>query len=1012
MSNVNSQRASSATQKPTAAEFTQRVQNSKGNEKPSACVGCKQKVTIFPLRYGVVASDKIAERNKLTPNFPAHLKPDLPKQKLKSARHAINRLRAGYLYVFTKRIIRDAKNPSIEEFKCEALFTVSESGILNYTKTQSGNIRLTRLADMIIVHDVPSIKEFRLLFTPDPLTSQMIKRITTEEELKNKVQFFDLNANIKNPTGKDVLAQELIHKHLAESIATRLGDVPAGAAKANRADFESVKVLEAQLFAVPLLSDVPYEEFNKKYLPGMFGNDQYFNHFRLIETQLSIELLKIENEEMGKGFAVVLDDAIGITQALNAWCNAGVEDTLEAWLQTTTDDNGIQVSNERKLHTAHAFMGVKKAYQVRMAWMAYYDDLMQLREKIFKAHPSLGNPHIHFRRLKTAEDGSRQITDPAETLRHQQSLAEMETTLESRLRDAEEERQTGQTRDGHPGRYGGKHNDFAPRFRAARERLEREEDRLWKKIEDRIDKNDFLTEFNARFVTSELVDVAAMEAQLKTFEDKTVEARKCADGRSADHKVWLKYEGLLKAFDFYDPEALKNKIPQDKANGHYFAGQVSLCISGAESRADTQELIEEWWVGDATDIKNLLLRGLGLNQTDILQELKDISDHLEYTVKQTKQKVEKKTQAEEDAWLSSFLETTLGLSKKLVKLYKAANTVVENLPEGETRFAGAGLLWFGNLGPRFLRYKPNGPEGWLFARTFTWFAGRIGNNAIEIALETARSRSSAGGFRGSLHQYLSRIPTELEKQYLNAKTNSFYKVRMGTGVLFLEAAVLLLMIHRLPEEDRESWWAGELAAQVLILSAAGFELAAAGADLAMRSFSASSTTRPGATMFFGRLKMAGGTLAAAGAGLIAIIDVLEAGERLDNAVSNRELSVAYAYYSRAATITFVAAGQAGLVMAALEPTLALLIKRYPLSTFYAAMYRASIWFAGSKLLLATWVLRANWVILAISVLIWIADDSPLDAWCKNSAFRMGKYKTKRKPFKDAKTELKELFEAM
>mgnify|MGYP006174865001 CR=1 FL=1 len=69
-------------------------------------------------------------------------------------------------------------------------------------------------------------------------------------------------------------------------------------------------------------------------------------------------------EKIVPGKQYPIEDAIGITQELNAWRNAAVDEVKTTWLQRTVEPG---VDNERKLLVAQSFLEIEKLYPQMVA---------------------------------------------------------------------------------------------------------------------------------------------------------------------------------------------------------------------------------------------------------------------------------------------------------------------------------------------------------------------------------------------------------------------------------------------------------------------------------------------------------------------------------------------------------------------------------------------------------------------------------------------------------------------
>lgn len=293
----------------------------RSNQAPSPCVDCKRTIEILPLRYGVVASQDKESVKALAPQLPANLGKALKSTALTGSRYAVRCLREGYVYVFVKR--RD------KDFTCEATYRAHETGLLQPVWPHDPGQPITGIQGLgswlITIGDPEDIDEARMLFTPDPLSANMLKRYRDVSVFRNRLQKFDLRTlALSCGNFEDVVNPVSLDSTVAEYLATKNARAKA--------------VLERQSFP-PFRSGLNPGETPRdmgSLLPGFQA--------KLIES---------------RGVAVVLNDALGIVQELNAWRNDAIE-INRPWLQQV-DNEGI--SNERRLAVANALDEIKEAMQ-------------------------------------------------------------------------------------------------------------------------------------------------------------------------------------------------------------------------------------------------------------------------------------------------------------------------------------------------------------------------------------------------------------------------------------------------------------------------------------------------------------------------------------------------------------------------------------------------------------------------------------------------------------------------
>uniref|UniRef100_UPI00155EB605 T6SS effector BTH_I2691 family protein n=1 Tax=Pseudomonas sp. Irchel s3h17 TaxID=2009182 RepID=UPI00155EB605 len=184
----------------------------------------------------------------------------------------------------------------------------------------------------------------RLLFTPDLLTPRMLAEIRSQKRLRDTLRQLDIRQLIQScHYSEHVLTVEQLESVVADN-AVALATALAG-----------------QLFPPP--SGFPVLD--------------------LMVSRLAPDTLSAQ------GFAVVLDDPIGITQELNAWRNAAAG-ALDAFMQDT-DSEGI--SNQRK-HTIAFALDNLKTTLAEQAEQGYTAHANTLGVRYTDHEYALGNAHM------------------------------------------------------------------------------------------------------------------------------------------------------------------------------------------------------------------------------------------------------------------------------------------------------------------------------------------------------------------------------------------------------------------------------------------------------------------------------------------------------------------------------------------------------------------------------------------------------------------------------------------
>ncbi|MBZ9556803.1 MULTISPECIES: T6SS effector BTH_I2691 family protein [unclassified Modicisalibacter] len=283
-------------------------------EDDGATVDCKTSVTILPLRYSALYAEE-ADRAALE-RVPEYQGPPVAGVTLAQARYGARFLREGYLYVLVKRL---------GTYRWEHCYHVSADALLagidpnRPTHTGGGMPHFT-------IREAEDVAEAYMLFLPDPLSVRQLELIRTQPHRRDTLQRFAIAELAHSCGGQDVLAPTQLTHQVAEFIGYR--------------DESVARLLQKQLF--PVLTD----PFDESATPADLHD--YAARFETLQYDLSD----------GKGFAVVLSDAIGITQELNNHRNDALE-PLRDWMEKE-DENGL--TNEQRFYTSELIRDLRENY--------------------------------------------------------------------------------------------------------------------------------------------------------------------------------------------------------------------------------------------------------------------------------------------------------------------------------------------------------------------------------------------------------------------------------------------------------------------------------------------------------------------------------------------------------------------------------------------------------------------------------------------------------------------------
>ncbi|WP_241496082.1 hypothetical protein [Pseudomonas putida] len=253
--------------------------------------------------------------------------------------------------------------------------------------TQQVHLHRPKFGWTITLYDLDDIQELRPLFSPSPLTPHMLDNYRLlEDEYRNSLPAIDI-ARFIQPS--DAPPQPHVIKH------DQLGWV---------ADFKAQNDADLQA----LLDLQP------------FNNDQ------IVSPHASRQALApLVNQSKPRGAAIVIEDAIGITQELNAWRNAAVDDVKTKWLERTVEPG---VDNERKLLVAQSFLEIEKLYPQMMA--------EQIIKREVMAENIRNQPYVHAE-IYAFSERARQQAD-AHDERMKPHLAQFERDVRAKVQARQE----------------------------------------------------------------------------------------------------------------------------------------------------------------------------------------------------------------------------------------------------------------------------------------------------------------------------------------------------------------------------------------------------------------------------------------------------------------------------------------------------------------------------------------------------------------------------------------------
>lgn len=423
------------------------------SEDDGTTVDCKTSINVLPLRYSAVYAEEgdQAALNRV-PEFTGPPVADTP---LSQAKYASRFLREGYLYVLVNRL---------GTYGWEHCFHVSADALLS-PMDPSAPTKASGGMPFFTINEVEDVSEGFMLFLPDPLSLRLLEQIRTQSSQRNKLQRFAFATLAHSCGGEDVIEPTVLGQKVAEFVGFE--------------DKEVGQLLQKQMF--PALTDPQDENAQPADLA-----DQW-SRFDSIQRALEGE----------KGFAVVLSDAIGITQELNNHRNDALE-PLKDWMERE-DDQGI--SNEQRFYTAELIRNLRNDYTDGRISSLAQQDVARYRLRVgMRYMPSV------------RAVGEAAIGGNSQPLARDYELAE--------------EYQQGQVEV----------------FEESKQRISTQR------------KAEFEQEYDQKY--KPLLDQDAREAFEARMADKSLEQEALLASRADAHLAWLQSESFLDSLEWYDSRSI------------------------------------------------------------------------------------------------------------------------------------------------------------------------------------------------------------------------------------------------------------------------------------------------------------------------------------------------------------------------------------------------------------------------------------------------------------------------
>ncbi|MGC7837656.1 hypothetical protein ACPZMI_04200, partial [Pseudomonas wayambapalatensis] len=354
------------------------------------------------------------------------------------------------------------------------------------------------------------------------------------------------------------------------------------------------------------------------------------------------------------------------------------------------------------------------------------------------------------------------------------------------------------------------------------------------------------------------------------------------------------------------------------------------------------------------------------------------------------------------------LDTALKQAKELAAHFSQVDSHLDQLAQHSPANTAGALAWLGQLGRQSLSVgAPGSADRLLYRRLSTYLIASLGEQALNLRL----SEQALEGQTPSPGRVAAPVVRRLNRAYVETLQgvhgNQFYRLRVASALLLLEAGLLLLQGRR-DDKDRRFW--SEVTAAALTSAAAGMELLAVGTEVTLRGVGENSVTARGAQVSLGRYRLWGAGLAAVG-GIVSITwDIADAIE----AKNKSKPTLALAYGVRTGATFALLVGQGGIAFSqasALFHWLSVSVFTARVNNLSVTLSRLSARLAANRAAML-WLSRLSWIggaiVLASSIALLILDEDALEKWCSKCCFRL---QLSHKGYTKDAEELEALFSA-
>ncbi|MCU1731217.1 MULTISPECIES: T6SS effector BTH_I2691 family protein, partial [unclassified Pseudomonas] len=466
------------------------------------------------------------------------------------------------------------------------------------------------------------------------------------------------------------------------------------------------------------------------------------------------------------------------------------------------------------------------------------------------------------------------------------------------------------------------------------------------------------------------------------------------DRRGDDHLAWLDSEMLEQALDVYDRH--------QPVWGQAFASQIALCLLGMNGSSKGAAKLASWWSDTSITKRNLAWRALAGNSIDIERETREALAG----AKAAANDLTADNLINELGAASNWFEKVIDLSIKADAAVQA--TIVTSAYRWfDPRRLSLTLSMFAYLHQYMLALLPaNALDRRLLSPMLGFIHARLGEVTIRLRmsdLAAAGQTANRNRVAGQVNSHIGRVRDTLMREFQNGGGGQFKQLRGGVLLAMIEGIVLGVKASKKDEGEKEYL---EYQAAILITSAAGVELTAIGVASVASRYASTGVVGRGAAISLGGLRLGGGMLALAGGVYMVMLDV----DDMASSFKSERRALGYAYLGRAVVSAGISILASVVSISYSAPLLRWVLGAN--SQWGALLFLENL--AASRLipLFLRLIGMGTLVTLALSIVIMLLTPEEMEEWCLHSCFGKRMPGSFFKAYKDQKTELEKLYQAL